>query len=189
MGSNSGWGRPRGGGHGNPLQCSCLENPKDKGAWWPTVHGVVESDTAWSQHTRMYCEEGRALKRQKDEQSCPEGPRAVSREEAAPSCAGSSPPPGHITLGAPQGTRLQEGAQQSVLPLSPSLTLRAWAGMSQGSLDQGWGVKWCPPREAAGRAPQGGAGGPGGRQRDGGLLPRPRLVWAPGLTFCDGGDS
>ena len=28
-----GLGRPPGGGHGNPLQCSCLENPMDRGAW------------------------------------------------------------------------------------------------------------------------------------------------------------
>ena len=26
-------------GNGNPLQCSCLENPMDRGAWWATVHG------------------------------------------------------------------------------------------------------------------------------------------------------
>ena len=32
-------------GHGNPLQCSCLENPRDRGAWRATVHGVAESDT------------------------------------------------------------------------------------------------------------------------------------------------
>ena len=31
-------------GHGNPLQYSCLENPKDRGAWWATVHRV-ESET------------------------------------------------------------------------------------------------------------------------------------------------
>ena len=30
-----------GGGHGNPLQYSCLENPMDRGAWWATVHGVA----------------------------------------------------------------------------------------------------------------------------------------------------
>ena len=33
-----------GGGHGNPLQYSCLDNPTDRGAWWTTVHGVTESD-------------------------------------------------------------------------------------------------------------------------------------------------
>ena len=32
-----------GGGHGNPLQCSCLENPMDRGAWWATVHRVPQS--------------------------------------------------------------------------------------------------------------------------------------------------
>ena len=30
-----------GGGNGNPLHCSCLENPKDRGAWWAVVHGVA----------------------------------------------------------------------------------------------------------------------------------------------------
>ena len=34
-----------GGGNGNPLQYSCLQNPMDRGAWWATVHGVTESDT------------------------------------------------------------------------------------------------------------------------------------------------
>ena len=32
-------------GNSNPLQYSCLENPVDGGAWWPTVHGVTKSDT------------------------------------------------------------------------------------------------------------------------------------------------
>ena len=32
-------------GNGNPLQHSCLENPKDRGSWQATVHGVAESDT------------------------------------------------------------------------------------------------------------------------------------------------
>ena len=30
-----------GGGNGNPLQCSCLENPMDRGAWWAIVHGAA----------------------------------------------------------------------------------------------------------------------------------------------------
>ena len=40
-----GWGGSPGGGHGNMLQCSCLENLMDRGAWWATVHGVTESQT------------------------------------------------------------------------------------------------------------------------------------------------
>ena len=40
-GSMPGLGRPPGGGHGNPLQYSCLENPMDQGAWQTTVHGVA----------------------------------------------------------------------------------------------------------------------------------------------------
>ena len=39
-----GLGRCPGGGHGNPLQYSCLENPMDRGAWQATVHVVAESD-------------------------------------------------------------------------------------------------------------------------------------------------
>ena len=32
-------------GNGNPLQCSCLENPRDGGAWWAAVYGIVQSWT------------------------------------------------------------------------------------------------------------------------------------------------
>ena len=45
-GSVPGSGRSPGEGNGNPLQCSCLENPMDGGAWWATVHRVTESQ-AW----------------------------------------------------------------------------------------------------------------------------------------------
>ena len=34
---------PFGEGNGNPLQCSCLENPMDGGAWWAAVYGVAKS--------------------------------------------------------------------------------------------------------------------------------------------------
>ena len=44
-GSVPGSGRSPGGGHGNPLQYSCLENPMDKGAWQTTVHSAAELDT------------------------------------------------------------------------------------------------------------------------------------------------
>ena len=45
LGSIPGLGRSPGGGHSNPLQCSCLENPMDRRAWWATVHGVAKSWT------------------------------------------------------------------------------------------------------------------------------------------------
>ena len=34
-----------GGGHGNPLQYSCLENPMDRGTWWATVHEAAKGQT------------------------------------------------------------------------------------------------------------------------------------------------
>ena len=37
--------RSLGEGNGNPRQCSCLENPMDRGAWWATVHGITKSQT------------------------------------------------------------------------------------------------------------------------------------------------
>ena len=37
-----GLGRSPGGGNGNPLQYSCLENPMDRGAWWAIVHGMAK---------------------------------------------------------------------------------------------------------------------------------------------------
>ena len=45
LGSIPGSGRSPGEGNGNPLQCPCLENPMDRGAWWATVHGVPKSRT------------------------------------------------------------------------------------------------------------------------------------------------
>ena len=44
-GSIPGSGRSPGGGHGNPLQYSCLENPKGRGTWKAIVHGVTQSWT------------------------------------------------------------------------------------------------------------------------------------------------
>ena len=45
LGLIPGLGRSPGGGHGNPLQSSCLENPMDRGAWQATAHGVAERRT------------------------------------------------------------------------------------------------------------------------------------------------
>ena len=44
-GSIPGWGRSPGGGNGNPLLYSCLENPIDRGAWLATVQSVINSQT------------------------------------------------------------------------------------------------------------------------------------------------
>ena len=46
-------GRSPGGGNGNPLQDSCLENPMDRGACWATVHGVAKSQTWLSLQTQQ----------------------------------------------------------------------------------------------------------------------------------------
>ena len=51
MGSVPGLGRSPGGGNCIPLQCSCLENPRDGGAWWAAVHGVAKSQTRLSDFT------------------------------------------------------------------------------------------------------------------------------------------
>ena len=48
LGSIPGLGRSHAGGHGNPLQYSCLENPMGTGAWQATVHGVAKSRTGLS---------------------------------------------------------------------------------------------------------------------------------------------
>ena len=51
-GSSPGSGRSPTEGHGNPFQCSCLENATDRGTWWATVHGGhKESDTTEHAHT------------------------------------------------------------------------------------------------------------------------------------------
>ena len=59
-GSTPGSGSSLGGGHGNPLQRSCLGNPMDRGAWWATVHVVTKSwrrpSTHTHTHTRKACQ-------------------------------------------------------------------------------------------------------------------------------------
>ena len=63
-----GLGKSPGGGNGNPLQYSCLENPMDRGAWRATVHGVAKRQTQLSvsmhihTHTSTYFEKKLYLK-------------------------------------------------------------------------------------------------------------------------------
>ena len=49
LGSIPGSGRSPGGGYGDPLQCSCLENPMDRAAWQAAVHSVAKSQTPLKQ--------------------------------------------------------------------------------------------------------------------------------------------
>ena len=58
VGLNLGSRRSPGGGPGNPLQYSCLEKLKDKGAWLATVHGVTRSQTRMKQLSRHECMHG-----------------------------------------------------------------------------------------------------------------------------------
>ena len=52
MGLIPGLGRSPGEGKGNSLQCSCLENPTDRAAWWAPGHGVTKSRTQQGVHGR-----------------------------------------------------------------------------------------------------------------------------------------
>ena len=51
LSSTPGSGRSPGEGNGNPLQYSCLENPREGEAWWATIHGVPKSRTGLSDFT------------------------------------------------------------------------------------------------------------------------------------------
>ena len=54
MSPTPGPGRSPGGGDGNPLQCSCLQNPTDRGAWRAPVHGVTQVRHDWSDLARTW---------------------------------------------------------------------------------------------------------------------------------------
>ena len=58
MGLIPGLGDSPGGGHGNPLQYSCLDNPMDRGAWWTTVYRVSKSWT-WLKWLSMHIQSAR----------------------------------------------------------------------------------------------------------------------------------
>ena len=51
-------------GNGNPLQCSCLENPRDGGAWWAAVYGVAQSQTQLKRLSRSSSSKPRARNKQ-----------------------------------------------------------------------------------------------------------------------------
>ena len=53
-GSIPGMGRPPAGGHGSPLQNSCLENLMGRGAWWAKVHSTAKSQTRLTRLSKTY---------------------------------------------------------------------------------------------------------------------------------------
>ena len=63
-----GLGRFPGGGNGNPLECSCLENPMDSGAWQITDHGVEKSQT-WLEQLSMHLGKQQSNKSMKKRQN------------------------------------------------------------------------------------------------------------------------
>ena len=85
-------------GNGNPLQCSCLENPRDGGAWWAAVYGVARSQTR--------------LKRLSSSSSIPQDPGTMSPKSRPP----TPPHPKALTPG-PHGlgSSLVQG-RASLLP-------------------------------------------------------------------------
>ena len=89
-GLTPGSGRSSGGRHGYPHQYSSPENPKDRGAWWATVHGVAESDTTEAtEHIYLFGFTGSSLRHV--------GSSFLTRDETQASCSGSmeSWPPDH----------------------------------------------------------------------------------------------
>ena len=54
VGSIPGMARSPAGGHGSPLQNSCLENPMGRAAWWATVHSVAKSQTQLERLSKAY---------------------------------------------------------------------------------------------------------------------------------------
>ena len=56
LGSIPELGRSSGEGNGNPLQYSCMGNPRDGGAWWAAVYGVAQSQTRRSDFTSLLSE-------------------------------------------------------------------------------------------------------------------------------------
>ena len=82
--------RSPGGGHGNPLQYSCLENPMDRGAWRSIVHGVTKSWTQLTNYAQHSLNWGQQVPAQHRVQPRAED-RPVSLTQGLP--AGAPPPP------------------------------------------------------------------------------------------------
>ena len=75
--------------NGNPLQCSCLENPRDGGAWWAAVYGVAQIRTRLkrlSSSTLMYMVEGYTYRTQKPRKTLRAGGGRFTQHSQPPKC-------------------------------------------------------------------------------------------------------
>ena len=80
-------------GNGNPLQCSCLENHRDGGAWWAAVYGVTHSQTQLKRLSSSSMQEGGRRRFDTDKKRKPGGHRATNYNDVA------------ISQGVPAATR------------------------------------------------------------------------------------
>ena len=101
-------------GNGNPLQCSCLENPRDGGAWWAAVYGVAQS---WTRLKRLSGSSSRkkinTFSLSSVAQSCPTLPPHES-QHARPPCP--SPAPGVHSDSRPSSQWCHPAITFSVVP-------------------------------------------------------------------------
>ena len=157
-------GRRVGEGNGNPLQCSCLENPRDGGALWASVYGVAQSRTRLKRLSRRDSEDSssmwlEAAKARPPFCTCPRSPLRASllisvlrlpKTQPSPDLRCSPPPPPHTPSVLPKPLAIQAGPLstapelQAALPLPSVLPSKvAVAGSptpcaSRGSLGPAW---------------------------------------------------
>ena len=104
-------------GNGNPLQCSCMENPRDRGAWWVTVYGITQNQTGLKRLSSSTSNSTRVF------QSVQFSRSVVSdslwpheSQHARPSCL--SPPPGVNSNSRPSSQWCHPTISSSVVPLA-----------------------------------------------------------------------
>ena len=117
LGSIPGSGRSSGGGNGNPLQYSCLENPMGRGAWWATVHGVAKSWTRLSEFSQpvTQCTVGENVRRSSPVENSTKVPQKIKNRTTIRS---SNSIPGYLSKENEKDYLLLTG-QRPVVPVIP----------------------------------------------------------------------
>ena len=142
-------GRYPGEGNGNPLQCSCLENPMDGRAWWATVRGVAKSQTRLSDFTFTFTE-GREVvasprtfcfPRGEESPLSPDGPRPRPAG-GLPGCPQAVTVQGCLSAGPRRPGRSCQGCVSWCLPWSRALVTvlsPGWGPRRPRACGQAWG--------------------------------------------------